>query len=74
MNHEADSLAALVENLVKNWEIEASFKRDLNDCRTMDNTCYTFSVNGGPPQCKLFNQTIYSSTTQKHERITNDDV
>lgn len=50
MNHEAGSLADLVENLVKNWEIEASFKRDMNDMRTMDNTQYTFSVNGDTPR------------------------
>lgn len=48
MNHTAGSLPALVENLVKNWEIEASFKTSLNDWRTVDTSSYTFSLNGGP--------------------------
>lgn len=50
MNHEAGSLPDLVEKLVKNWEVEASFKVDLKDWRTIDQTKYTFSVNGGKPQ------------------------
>ena len=50
MNHEAGSLPSLVENLVKNWEIEASFKSNLADWRTVDHASYTFSINGGPPQ------------------------
>ncbi|EFQ98969.1 hypothetical protein MGYG_01981 [Nannizzia gypsea CBS 118893] len=50
MNHEAGSLPNLVENLVKNWEIEASFKPNFSDWRTVDQECYTFSVNGGPAQ------------------------
>lgn len=39
-----------MQNLVKNWEIEASFKTNLRDWRTVDPDAYTFSVNGGPPQ------------------------
>lgn len=50
MSHEAGSLPDLVEKLVKNWEVEASFKTDLKDWRTIDQSSYTFSVNGGPPQ------------------------
>jgi hypothetical protein len=50
MNHAAGSLEDMVENLVKNWEIEASFKTNLDDWRTVDRDNYTFSVNGGPPQ------------------------
>ncbi|EEQ33303.1 hypothetical protein McanMca71_006473 [Microsporum canis] len=50
MNHEAGSLPNLVENLVKNWEIEASFKPDFADWRTVDQKSYVFSVNGGPKQ------------------------
>ena len=50
MNHEATSLPSLVENLVKNWEIEASFKLELKDWRTIDHSKYTFAINGGPPQ------------------------
>jgi len=49
-NHEAASLPNLVENLVKNWEVEASFKPDIKDWRTIDHPNYSFSVNGGPPQ------------------------
>lgn len=49
-NHETGSLPFLVENLVKNWEIEASFKTSISDWRTIDHSNYTFSVNGGPPQ------------------------
>ncbi|KAJ5261144.1 hypothetical protein N7478_011739 [Penicillium angulare] len=45
--HEANSLPFLVENLVKNWEIEASFKTKLSDWRTIDEKVYTFSLNGG---------------------------
>ena len=49
-NHSAGSLENLVENLVKNWEIEASFKTDVQEWRTIDAESYTFSVNGGPAQ------------------------
>ncbi|KAH1488155.1 hypothetical protein LV164_006335 [Aspergillus fumigatus] len=50
MTHEAGSLPDLVSNLVKNWEIEASFKTSLDDWRTIDHSKYTFSLNNGPPQ------------------------
>ncbi|RDW84443.1 hypothetical protein BP6252_02033 [Coleophoma cylindrospora] len=50
MNHQAGSLPNLVENLVKNWEVEASFKTDINDWRTIDKPNYTFSINGGRAQ------------------------
>ncbi|KAF7596828.1 hypothetical protein BBP40_012428 [Aspergillus hancockii] len=50
MSHAAGSLPDLVEKLVKNWEIEASFKTSLADWRTVDPKTYTFSLNGGPPQ------------------------
>ncbi|SPO04363.1 uncharacterized protein DNG_07048 [Cephalotrichum gorgonifer] len=50
MNHEAGSLPSLVENLVKNWEIEASYKTSVDDWRTVDPSCYTLSLNGGPKQ------------------------
>lgn len=49
-SHEASSLPSLVENLVKNWEIEASFKPQLSDWRTVDRPNYSFAINGGPPQ------------------------
>jgi len=50
MNHQAGSLPDLVEKLVKNWEVEASFKTDLADWRTIDRSKFHFVVNGGPPQ------------------------
>lgn len=50
MSHTAGSLPQLVENLVKNWEVEASFKKDLKDWRTIDHPNYSFAINGGPPQ------------------------
>ncbi|KAI5250309.1 hypothetical protein E4T43_00252 [Aureobasidium subglaciale] len=50
MNHVAGSLESMVENLVKNWEVEASFKPVLSDWRTVDHSKYTFAINGGPPQ------------------------
>lgn len=50
MNHEALSLPQLVENLVKNWEVEASFKPTLSDWRTIDHDKYTFAINGSEPQ------------------------
>jgi hypothetical protein len=49
-SHTAGSLPDLVEKLVKNWEIEASYKVDLADWRTIDRPSYKFSMNGGPPQ------------------------
>ncbi|KAJ7143533.1 hypothetical protein C8R43DRAFT_1014489 [Mycena crocata] len=48
MKHEHGSLISMVENLVKNWEIEASYKMELKDWRTIDHAKYTFAVNGGP--------------------------
>lgn len=47
-NHVAGSLPELVENLVKNWEIEASFKTRLSDWRTINQERYTFGMNGLP--------------------------
>ena len=48
-NHEPGSLPDLVQNLVKNWEIEASFKQDLSQWRTINPDEYSFSINGRPP-------------------------
>ncbi|KAF7936913.1 hypothetical protein BELL_0154g00100 [Botrytis elliptica] len=48
-SHTATSLPSLVENLVKNWEIEASFKTDISDWRTIDHPNFTFSINGSAP-------------------------
>lgn len=45
--HPSDSLEFLVENLVKNWEKEASFKTEAVDWRTIDHKVYKFSTNGG---------------------------
>ena len=36
--------------MVKNWEVEASFKTDLADWRTIDRENYSFAMNGGPAQ------------------------
>lgn len=47
-SHAPGSLESIVENLVKNWEIEASYKTNLKEWRTIDPDNYTFSVNGGP--------------------------
>lgn len=49
-NHKTDSLETMVENLVKNWEVEASHKLDVSEWRTVDPENYTFAINGGPPQ------------------------
>lgn len=50
MKHGASSLETLVENLVKNWEIEASHKTNLSEWRTVGPESYTFAINGGPAQ------------------------
>jgi hypothetical protein len=39
-----------VQNLVKNWEVEASFKPTLSDWRTIDHANYSFAINGSEPQ------------------------
>ncbi|KAL9009735.1 MAG: hypothetical protein Q9173_005265 [Seirophora scorigena] len=48
--HDATSLPSLVSNLIKNWEIEAYFKADLSNWRTIGPSKYTFAINGGRPQ------------------------
>lgn len=50
MTHEAGSLPELVQNLVKNWEVEASFKPNLDDWRTIDHEKYSFAINGSEPE------------------------
>ena len=50
MSHTAGSLPDLVQNLVKNWEVEASFKTKLEDWRTIDHANYSFAINGSDPQ------------------------
>jgi len=68
-NHTAGSLPDLVEKLVKNWEIEASYKMELKDWRTVDVTDYTFSVNGGPPQTgqHMLNVGTYNAIIEPNE-------
>jgi hypothetical protein len=39
-----------VQNLVKNWEVEASFKPVLSDWRTIDHENYSFAINSSAPQ------------------------
>jgi hypothetical protein len=50
MTHEAGSLPELVQNLVKNWEVEASFKTSIDDWRTIDRENYSFAINGSEPE------------------------
>jgi hypothetical protein len=50
MTHEAGSLPELVQNLVKNWEVEASFKTNIDDWRTIDRENYSFAINGSEPE------------------------
>ena len=50
MSHTAGSLPELVQNLVKNWEVEASFKTSLSDWRTIDHANYSFAINSSAPQ------------------------
>ncbi|KAL6710778.1 hypothetical protein ACN47E_007835 [Coniothyrium glycines] len=50
MSHEAGSLPELVQNLVKNWEVEASFKTQIKDWRTIDQENYSFAINGSEPE------------------------
>ncbi|KAL1601079.1 hypothetical protein SLS59_005748 [Nothophoma quercina] len=49
-SHEAGSLPELVQNLVKNWEVEASFKPVIDDWRTIDRKNYSFAINGFEPE------------------------
>lgn len=49
-SHKAGSLPELVQNLVKNWEVEASFKPVLSDWRTVDHENYSFAINGSEPE------------------------
>jgi hypothetical protein len=48
INHEPETLPWLVQNLVKNWEKEASYKTKASEWRTIDLDKYAFHVNGGP--------------------------
>lgn len=50
MSHEAGSLPELVQNLVKNWEVEASFKPVIADWRTIDHENYSFAINSSEPE------------------------
>jgi hypothetical protein len=43
-----DSLELLIQNLVKNWEKEASYKVDPKEWRTISQKSYNFHLNGGP--------------------------
>jgi hypothetical protein len=46
-NHKIGSLEDIVNNLVKNWEKEASHKTEAKDWRTIEKESYKFSTNGG---------------------------
>ena len=39
-----------MQNLVKNWEVEASFKPVIDDWRTIDRKNYSFAINGSEPE------------------------
>ena len=69
MTHEAGSLPQLVENLVKNWEVEASFKPTLKDWRTIDHANYSFAINGGEPQSAehMLKQGTYNAIISPNE-------
>jgi len=43
-----NSLEFLIQNLVKNWEKEASYKVDPKEWRTISQEKYQFHLNGGP--------------------------
>ncbi|KAF8251716.1 hypothetical protein K440DRAFT_611960 [Wilcoxina mikolae CBS 423.85] len=47
-NWAPDSIEFLLQNLVKNWEKEASFKVDPKEWRTISQDSYEFHLNGGP--------------------------
>lgn len=77
MSHEAASLPDLVEKLVKNWGIEASFKTSLDDWRAIDRKTYTFSLNGGRPQSgeHMLNVGTYNAlltSSSYYDPINND--
>ncbi|KAL7271723.1 hypothetical protein RUND412_005497 [Rhizina undulata] len=46
----AGSIELLCQNLVKNWEKEASYKTDPKEWRTINYDKYAFHLNGGPCQ------------------------
>lgn len=47
-NWAPSSIELLVQNLVKNWEKEASYKVDPKEWRTISQESYSFHLNGGP--------------------------
>jgi hypothetical protein len=47
MNHAAESLNKIVEDLVKTWEMEASHKKDFSQWTTVDHANYKIRANGG---------------------------
>jgi len=46
--HEASSLEAIVQKVVKNWEVESHHIADPGQWKTMDSKAFKASVNGGP--------------------------
>lgn len=53
MNHSAESLERLVENLVKTWEMEASHKAEFTQWTTVDHNNYSIRANNGKVFKKL---------------------
>ena len=47
-NWAPSSIEFLIQNLVKNWEKEASYKVDPKEWRTISQDSYSFHLNGGP--------------------------
>lgn len=47
-NWAPSSIEFLIQNLVKNWEKEASYKVDSKEWRTISQESYKFHLNGGP--------------------------
>ncbi|BEI82281.1 hypothetical protein CcaverHIS002_0301490 [Cutaneotrichosporon cavernicola] len=76
-NHEPGSLPNLVENLVKNWEIEASFKTNFDEWRTVVQDKYKFYFNGGeaktgPEMLKVGTYNALLTATEFYDPEKND--
>eukprot|EP00929_Paragymnodinium_shiwhaense_P044399 TRINITY_DN2278_c0_g1_i6.p1 TRINITY_DN2278_c0_g1~~TRINITY_DN2278_c0_g1_i6.p1 ORF type:complete len:288 (-),score=58.52 TRINITY_DN2278_c0_g1_i6:353-1108(-) len=46
--HKKDSLEAVVQKVVKNWEVDSHHLANIKDWKTMNVDKFTISVNGGP--------------------------
>lgn len=71
-NHQAGSLEAVVQKLVKNWEVESHHIADIHQWQTMDITKFRAALNGG---CPCFAQQMadigpYNMLIQEHENYS----